>query len=98
MATISPNLQEIRQHASLTQVIKEEQETETWMRHAYTELDTGREIWNMAKRKANGGDGIPGEDYKATRQWAIKPIKITKLIKEGKQIPQRWTDGTIVYI
>ena len=51
------------------------------------------------RRKEHVDDGIPGEAYKATRQWAIKPItEITNIITNGKQIPQRWTGGEIVYI
>ena len=72
MATISPNIQEIRQRASLAQVIKEEPETGTWMNQAYTELDIDREIRNLANRKAHGGDGIPGELCEETWRWAIK--------------------------
>ena len=73
MVNVSPNLQEIRQKASMAQVIKEEPGTETWMNQAYTELDIGREIRNMASRKSHGNEGIPGAAYKETRQWVIKP-------------------------
>ena len=96
---VSPNLQEIRQQASTTQVIKEEPETETWLNQEHAELDIDREIRNLSSRKARGGDGIPGATYKETRQRAIKPItKITNLIKDEQQIPQGWANGTIVYI
>ena len=79
--------------------MKEEPEIETWHRQDYKEQDIDRTLGNLSNRKAHGGDGIPGEAYKETRQWEVKPIaKITNLIKNGRPIPERWTDRTIVYI
>merc|ERR1712112_393396 len=80
-------------------IIQEEQDTEIWRNQEYDEQDIGRELRNLSNRKAHGSDGIPGEAYKATRVWAIKPIeKSTNAIKTGQQIPENWTQGSIVYI
>ena len=95
---INEDLQLIRQQAALTKIIQEAHDTETWLNQEYDELDIDRELRNLASRKAHGSDGIPGEAYKATRAWAIKPMaKITNAIKQDK-IPENWTQGTIVYI
>ena len=81
-----PSLREIRQQAGLTQIMKGGPGTETWLNQDYTEQDIHREIRNLASRKSHGNDGIPGEAYKATRQWEIKPIaKITNLVKKGNK-------------
>ena len=89
----------MRKQAGLTQIMKEEPGIETWLNQDYKEQDIDRALGNLENRKAHDEDGIPGETYKATRQWAIKPItKITNLIKYGRPIPERWTEGTIVYI
>ena len=32
--------------------------------------DIDVELGNLSNRKAHGNDGIPGEEYKATRKWA----------------------------
>ena len=93
------NLHGIRQQEELTRITKAEPEIETWLIQDYKEQDIGRELRNLENREAHGNDGIPGEEYKATRQWAIKPItKIMNLIKNGRPIPERWTEGTILYI
>ena len=93
------NLYEIRQQAGLTRITKEEPEIETWLNQDYKAQEIDREIRNLDSRKAHANDGIPGEAYQATRQWAIKPItKIMNLVKNGGPIRERWTDGTIVYI
>ena len=77
----------------------EEPEIETWRNQVYEEQDIDRELRNLANRKAHGNDGIPGEAYRETRQWETKPItEITNLVKNGRPIPERWTEGTIVYI
>ena len=91
------NLYEIRRQAELTQIAKEEPGIETWINQDYEEQDINRELWNLANRKAHGNDGIPGEAYRETRQWETKPItEITNLVKNGRPIPERWTEGTIV--
>ena len=93
------NLYEIRKQAGLTQIMREEPESETWLNQDYKEQDIDRELGNLANRKAHGNGGVPGEAYKETRQWAITPVtKITNLIKNGRPIPDRWTEGTVVYI
>jgi len=57
------------------------------------------EIKNLPLKKAHGNDGIPGEAYKAAKKWAVKPItKVMNLIKEGRTVPAKWMEGTIVYI
>ena len=90
------NLYGIRKQEGLTQIMKEP-EIETWLNQDYKEQYFGKELRNLASRKAHENDGIPGEAYKATRQWAITPItKITNLIKNGRPIPDRWTEGEIV--
>ena len=65
------SLQTIRQKAAPTKIIKEEHETETWIRQEYAEQDIGRELRNLASRKSHGSDG---EAYQATRKWAVAPI------------------------
>ena len=93
------NLQTIRGNAKLTKITKNKPEIEAWMNREYTEQDIETEIKNLALKKAHGNDGIPGEAYRATREWATKPItKIMNLIKNGNPIPEKWTEGTIVYI
>ena len=73
-----------RQQEALRKIIQEEPDAETWLNSEYDEQDIGREIRNLANRKAHGSDGIPGEAYKATRTWAIKHItKIKNAIKTG---------------
>ena len=69
------------------------------MHQDYKEQDIDRGIRNLERRKAPGNDGIPGEAYKATRQWEIKPItRIMNLIKDGPAIPTEWENGTLLYI
>ena len=93
------NLYEIRKQAGITRIMKEGPEIETWLNQDYKEHDIDRELGNLTNRKAHGRDGIPGEAYKATRRWAVKHVtKITNLIKNGRPIPERWTEGTTVYI
>ena len=93
------NLYEIRKHAGLTQIMNEEPEIETLLNQDYKEQDIGIELRNIPNRKSHGNDGIPGEAYKATRQWEITTIaKTTNIVKNGRPIPDRWTEGAIVYI
>ena len=88
-----------KKQAELTQITKAEPDIETWLNQDYKEQDIIRELGKLAKRNEHGNDGIPGEAYKATGQWAIKPIKnIANLMKNGTTIPEIWTEGTIVYI
>ena len=65
---------EIRQRECLTKSIDEEPDTETWLNQDRTEQDIDVDIRNSANRKAHGNDGIHGVEYKANRQWEIKPI------------------------
>ena len=58
---IPESLIEIRHRASLTRIIAEEPDTETWINQAYAEQDIGVEIRNLANRGSHGNDGIPGE-------------------------------------
>ena len=93
------NLQEIRERPQLTQLIKKQPEIETWLNQDYAEQDIDIELRNLSLSKSHGNDGIPGEACTATREWAVKPMtKITNLIKGGQPIPERWAEGTIVYI
>ena len=83
------NLTEIRQRAKLTMVVSEEPDTETWINQAYAEQEIDTEISNLANRKANGNGRIPGEEYKATAQWATEPITgIMNQIKDGHTITE----------
>ena len=96
---VTEDLQTIRRQAEITKIIQEEPGTETWLNQEYAEQDINRELRNATNRKAHGRDGIPGEAYKETREWATKPItRITNAIKEGHAIPENWTNGTIAYI
>ena len=61
-----PIIREIRQHAGITQITKEEPETAPWLNQDYAEQAIGREIRNLESRKAHGNDGVPGEAYKET--------------------------------
>ena len=64
----------IRKQAILTRILTEEPDIERWLIQEYAEKAIGVELRNLPNMKANGGDGIPGEAYKATRKWAIEPI------------------------
>ena len=78
----SANLQEIRKHSMLTQMMENRPEIETWLNQDYTEQNIDVVLRNLALRKSHGNDGVPGEEYKSTAMWAITPItKITNLIK-----------------
>ena len=68
---VTEDLQTIRKQAELTKIIQEEPDTETWIDQEYAERDIGPELRNLTNGKANGSDGIPGEAYKETREWAI---------------------------
>ena len=70
---IDEDLQIIRKQSALTKITQEEPDAETWLNQEYGERDIGRELRNLSNRKPNGIDGIPGDAYKATRTWAIKP-------------------------
>ena len=83
MATHTPTPRQIRRKSSLTQITKDEPDTEPWLNQDYADQAIDREIRNLSRRKALGNDGIPGESYTATRQWAIKHIaKITNLVNK----------------
>ena len=69
---IDGDLQLIRQKAALTKIIQEEPDTETWRYQEYGARDIDRKLRILASRKAHGRGGIPGEEYKETRTWAIK--------------------------
>ena len=85
---ISANLAEIRLSESPTKIIADEPVAETWANRSYTEQDFDIDTRVLSNRKAHGNDRIPGEEYKATRQWAIMPItRIMNLIKNGRPIP-----------
>ena len=71
---IGDDIQLIRQQSALAKIIQEEPDAETWLSREYDEQDIDRELRNLSNRKAHGSDGVPGEAYKATRTWAIKPI------------------------
>ena len=60
----------------------------------HREEDISVEIKNLALRKAHGNDGIPGEAYKSTIEWATNPItKVTNLTKEARPIPENGQKG-----
>ena len=80
---IDEDIRLIRQQEALTKIIQEEPDAEKWLDREYDEQDIGRELRNLANRKAHGSDGIPGEAYKSTRTWAIKHI--TKSRTPSKQ-------------
>ena len=88
---VQESITEIRQRASITKIIDEEPEIETWLNLSYTEKDIDIEIRNIANREAHGNDGIPGAAYKSMRQWETKPItRITNQIHRGTEIPEDW--------
>ena len=65
----------------------------------YSNQDIDDEPRKLVNRKENGGDGMPGESYEATRKWGAVPItKITNAIKNGQGVPRNWANGTIVYM
>ena len=49
-------LTDIRQHSSLTKIIAEDPEIDTWLNQAYTDQDIDVEIRNLANRKAHSND------------------------------------------
>ena len=53
------DIQSIRRQAGLAKISQEDPETETWPNQEYDEQDIGRELRNLANRKAHGIDGIP---------------------------------------
>ena len=63
--------------------MKEEPDIETWLNQDYKEQDIDKSLRNLANRKEHGNDGIPGEAYKETRQWAVTPI--TKILGLAKK-------------
>ena len=76
------DLHRIREKSALMKITREQPEIETWLNQDYAEQDIDIELRNLALDKSHGNDGIPGEAYEATREWAIKPIaKIMNLIK-----------------
>merc|ERR1712112_474262 len=94
-AKASHGLQHIRENSALMKITKGQPGIEEWLNQTYAETDIETEIKNLALKKAHGNGGIPGESYKATMTWAIKPItKITNLIKDGRPIPEKWAEGT----
>lgn len=79
--TAPTDIKEIRGNADLTKIMNDKPEIESWLNQEYSEQDIETELRNLALKKAHGNDGIPGEAYKATREWAVKPItKIMNLI------------------
>ena len=93
------DIKQIRENSTLMKMMKKYPEIEEWLNRPYEEEDIMTEIKSLALKKAHGNDGIPGEAYKATMKWAVKPItKVMNLIKEGRAIPTKWMEGTIVYI
>ena len=73
---VPENLQIARQQATHTKIITEEPETDTWLNQEYADQDIGRELRNMANRKAHGRDDIPGEVYKASNGQSPQPRKL----------------------
>ena len=70
--------------------MREEPHIETWPNQDYEGQDIDIELRKLANRKAHGTDGIPGEAYKETGQWAVAPItKITNLIKKTGDLYQK---------
>ena len=98
MAAPAPSLREIRHQASLAQITIAEPETETCLNQDYTDRDIDREIRNIPRIKAHGNDGIPGESYKGKRQWAVKPATRLANIVKRETVPERPTEGEVVYI
>ena len=93
------NLEIARKRERPAKIIEEEPDTETLINQEYDEQDIDISIRYMAYRKGQWNDGIPEEENEETRTWAIKSIaKITNQIKDGQEIPENWTNGTIVYI
>ena len=80
---IKEDLPPTPQREELTKITQEEPETGTRINQEYAEQEIGRELRNLASRKANGSDGIPGEALKATRKWPITPI--TRIMGAVKQ-------------
>ena len=53
----------------------------------------------LKNNKARGGDGIPGEAYKAIRTHIAQPIRIVmNKIQLGNELPEQWTRGEIEHI
>ena len=70
---IKGDLQSIRRQAALAMIMQGEPETETCLNQEYAGQEIGRELRNLANRKARGSERIPGEAYEATRKSGIKP-------------------------
>ena len=93
------NLTTDRKQSNVAKIIAEEQDNATWINQEYAEQDVDIGTRNLANRKSHGDDGIPGEEYKATRKLEIGPItKIANQIKTGQSIHENWTSGKVAYI
>ena len=56
-------------------------------------------IHQLENNKSHGIAGIPGEVYKALKDWITTPLtKILQKIQQGDQLPPEWTQGTMVHI
>ena len=93
------DLKLIRENAELTKLLKEYPYIQPWIEEDYTNTDIRKAIVKLKNQKSHGSDGIPGEVYKAIKQWVTKDIcKILNRIKHGHKIPETWTQGSIVKI
>ena len=66
--------------------MKEEPGIETWLNQDCGEQDIDRELRNLAKRKAHGNGGIPGEEYKETMG--------NNANNEDNEPPKKWETHT----
>ena len=61
------------------------------------EIDTA--ISQLKNQKAHGIDGIPGEAYKALKNWIMHSLtEIIRKIQKGGKMPPEWKEGAIVHI
>ena len=99
MITRAPGIiREIRKQAELTRIMREEPDIETWLNQDYEEQDIDIELRNLEKRKAHGNDGITGEEYKEKDKGSSTNNENNEHNKNRMPIPERWTEGEIVYI
>ena len=97
---ITPSLSKIRERAPNTETHKKKPPGVEALRNKdYTEQDSDGELRRLANGKAHGGDGVLGEEYKATSAWAIRPIMpVMGEIKERQGIPISVANGGNLYI
>ena len=70
---VHTGLQYIRTNSLLRQAIKNQPTLHEMLTRKYTRQEIDKAICQVKNRKSNGTDGIPGEAYKALKDWIVHP-------------------------